>query len=1532
MSGREARSRFAGMRRQTSDPDASRSRERDSSRESSNQREVRCGCQYFQTDSLLPERQSLVGTRPPSRQDVSSSRTDMNGDHEYEPINPMASQRSPPPVMKVTDTEAAPKKKKAASARITYIDNDPNFIHIPLHGSDESVQDLQETYLQIPTDDKVVVPQEADADADIEDAQEDDKDFDDEDLSAQEIQNRMEERFFAPSPTTESRTDCEFNTSQIDSSALEDLPLKREARKAGTDSKVGFQQKIKSHAGKLRTKFRNISKPKISLPDRPKFNLPDRPKFKMPERPKINLPDRPKFNLPDRPKFNLPDRPKFNLPDRPKFNMPQRPKLSMPNFNLSKPRTSSSLRRPLRDRNQFHSSAQTTYGGKKNLFDTLNFRTYPRFFNKKKRIAEENARIRGRAMTPPPRMETDSIPSSPGSSKVPRNQSWVQKYRDIKYVDDENRSNQSDKMSNSLKAMSSFDDEAEDDSAGFRDQDFNGATSLDETKRKLKAISASSIQDSEKEQRSSGSSSDRHRKGVLEEIDSDEFFLRQKGLSREDVDVSRYLSLEIRDAFRSPQNALARMDTDPFDDEMCDAEVDLKKLTSAIQETFRNSKEDLEEEDEVEFEREEIEPKRPSRSRSLKSKQSTQSRSSIGRESMGDERENYKTYPPVRPSRKQSMQSTDKQSITTSDIKDLDLDDESNEVDLERISIPNFEQQSFITQSTNETWAQATQPPLPPKRRKSQKSLNKDSESMIDEVCPDDDWLDEVNAQLMVPGEVTALQIETKAPTINIEQPTYDSPPVAPLRKSRSRATSLADEDRTSRGCDSLISEARSMPNDEFPVRNAREDDGNDMFGYATVEKPPISKTLERPQRQKKNKPNRPPPPNRFNKKKASTHMMNLKNQSINFFFTYPRRAMKSLNRDQQPPVRPVRNYSTIGPSRPPRRTKVFKEPVYAEGDNIPFMDESEKETIDSSTPKIQHVADEEDKPLKDLIDGDAKDLQSGDVIEKMKGRPLPAPPRPPRKSKTEEQLRESMNIADDEVCDFDEDGIVVSEKINIQITPKTGRSCTDIESELCVDDTEPTVQVEEVCTVEEVVTTTTEVKKDQKEREESKTSPGKEIQEKIEGEKKEGPFAAFKEMISQKKREFFEPKKDKEISPTKQESSEQKSKESREKSPIFKFISLRSGSGQTDSQVEEANVSTQTDPLPEGYLVEEEQQTTEENRTASASSPPPSVSYTSELKTDSATNQPPVQIQTVIEKRVVVAPDEDTEVSFLKAKKLQVSELDVEKINVSELQANKISVSNIDGVSMQLSEISSKAGNLVVNGVELPTEFLQSLRQASSSQEGQTPSQTSETSDLPSLKIPPADSTQPPPPVVVYPSQTPIIIYPPQVNNGSGPVTQQTISVHPAHITPFYASGFDTSSSPPSPIPRTRSPPRDLPADTSSGSLLPVVKKLDESSAADEGVKTCPRPILPSGAVARPTAAHLTHELMLIGRDTLGDIISQIITGLNHYFPDGEKRRDAQTAACIVLVLIAGLMLLGLGGEDKAVHHHHWDFFPPPR
>jgi len=44
----------------------------------------------------------------------------------------------------------------------------------------------------------------------------------------------------------------------------------------------------------------------------------------------------------------------------------------------------------------------------------------------------------------------------------------------------------------------------------------------------------------------------------------------------------------------------------------------------------------------------------------------------------------------------------------------------------------------------------------------------------------------------------------------------------------------------------------------------------------------------------------------------------------------------------------------------------------------------------------------------------------------------------------------------------------------------------------------------------------------------------------------------------------------------------------------------------------------------------------------------------------------------------------------------------------------------------------------------------------------------------------------------------------------------------------------------------------------------------------------------------------------------------------------DTEKRRDLQAALCFLSIILAGLLILGFGNE-KTIHHHHWDFqFPP--
>lgn len=137
-----------------------------------------------------------------------------------------------------------------------------------------------------------------------------------------------------------------------------------------------------------------------------------------------------------------------------------------------------------------------------------------------------------------------------------------------------------------------------------------------------------------------------------------------------------------------------------------------------------------------------------------------------------------------------------------------------------------------------------------------------------------------------------------------------------------------------------------------------------DYAGYAVVDKV---------------KPARPPPPRR---RKHSPD-----------FNTFPRNT----------PSRPVRNYATLGPSRPPRRCK-------------------QDQAHSVRTQSLEHIYTEDTHPVNGLdffpvqdLHGSNKDLQATNVVEKMKGRPLPAPPRPPRlKSKSEEN--NSVEVVE-EVC-----------------------------------------------------------------------------------------------------------------------------------------------------------------------------------------------------------------------------------------------------------------------------------------------------------------------------------------------------------------------------------------------------------------------------------------------------------------------------------------------------------------------------------
>lgn len=96
------------------------------------------------------------------------------------------------------------------------------------------------------------------------------------------------------------------------------------------------------------------------------------------------------------------------------------------------------------------------------------------------------------------------------------------------------------------------------------------------------------------------------------------------------------------------------------------------------------------------------------------------------------------------------------------------------------------------------------------------------------------------------------------------------------------------------------------------------------------------------------------------------------------------------LNRSEKAPVRPLRNYSTLSHVRGSKPE-----------DSSPYEnDNKENEVILLGRKKLKFklLTSQVVRPQDEEV---TKDLVSGEIVQKMRQRPLPAPPRPPRKPKT---------------------------------------------------------------------------------------------------------------------------------------------------------------------------------------------------------------------------------------------------------------------------------------------------------------------------------------------------------------------------------------------------------------------------------------------------------------------------------------------------------------------------------------------------
>ncbi|XP_048515403.1 uncharacterized protein LOC105686135 isoform X2 [Athalia rosae] len=826
---------------------------------------------------------------------------------------------------------------------------------------------------------------------------------------------------------------------QVDSSALEELPLRRGAR--------GLPQKLRNQAGKLRSRLRSIQRPKFSLGrERQKTE-----KVKQQTKPDKSTTaatnitttttttttkksERPRFSLPERPRFSFPDRAKFAMPERPRLNI-KRPNLSLPSLGRAK--------KPLKDR---QSTGESNTGSKRNIFDVS---TYPRLFDKRSKSRGDYATsspIASRGQSP----ETATVPRV--KKKPPVGAGWVQRFSDIRYADDEpegaverskpwrrpsleeprvsSRSGgnaesagripweESDETYDARYPTTEFEEadsredathadaeetERNEDSEGATpeerrtttggppplpgegpgapppprapEEDSSEATGLpredwapgyeadevevpegysgdtggdeeeeaeeeeqggyggrfmpiDPPSKTYAARVESSLDEeisgrSDREQQSSGSSGDRRRRGVLEEIDSDEFFLRARGISGDDVNVGRFIATEIRDAFRSTgANALAdlRADLDGAPPARPLRTRSLRKRREREAPTGPTGP-----------------PGPPGGGPPPRPKRDRRHSGESARVDEGDGRGEPGRTGSVSGSRHRVIYQTEGVPGGPEPLDDI------------VVVKPARRKSRSVARSRSDSGSAAIVPPPPvaPRRRKRGRvrdpggnpvDLDAARRTLCNGHTRPTDWSEGVEFSPEVHDDLENQNPEDRLQSVvaRLEHDYIEPAPIAPKRRSRSRGTSVADDDRTSRGAESLPE--LGYPEEEEGEGEEEEEAGagvpgdtESLPGYAVVEK--------------REKPPRPPPPRRRREKFGGPAV----------------------------PVRPRRAYSTLGPSRRRSATPEEEDKMAERTDVTPYTE------LDSDEP-------------------DSHDAQGGGKdLDKIQGRPLPAPPRPPR-------------------------------------------------------------------------------------------------------------------------------------------------------------------------------------------------------------------------------------------------------------------------------------------------------------------------------------------------------------------------------------------------------------------------------------------------------------------------------------------------------------------------------------------------------
>lgn len=648
-------------------------------------------------------------------------------------------------------------------------------------------------------------------------------------------------------------------------------------------------------------------------------------------------------------------------------------------------------------------------------------------------------------------------------------------------------------------------------------------------------------------------------------------------------------------------------------------------------------------------------------------------------------------------------------------------------------------------------------------------------------------------------------------------------------------------------------------------------------LGYATVGKPILTK----PERHKKAKPPRPPPPRRK------------RDLSAPYFNTLPKRV----------PVRPMRNYSTLGPSRPPRKRGV------GSAEHLYTGDTQSQAYVEIADESLSILARSED------LHGSTKDLQTEEVIEKMKGRPLPPPPRPPRQKsrgpdeKNEENSYPILTQVEVFVHDPPPGTEIVEEVcVSTQTDPLPEDSCleTDEDFEAIQEFSHEQLRIQEAFLQE---------MKDEEERIRHETAIRRRSQIDLENSVISQDIEVIKrleEIVAEERRLFAERQKtelaqaeEKRLAKEKEErEKEEQALRKREEEARAAEAAAAAAAEEEKRQAEELRIQQEEKKAQEEKKKLAEQQAAIELDLGYASLDRRQLRPDSEPVPSTSSLPPPAPVPVPV--YVPVLPDPNTKLEVLKTEKLQIKQLDVERLNVNELQANRIRVEDMQSTRFTSEDITTRGGNLVVGNMELPADF---VRQILASIPWDEIGFFRERSDS----------------------------FPRAPTPTSTPVESVLPNFPPANLS----------------VPRTRSPRRrrqnqsegeseeDNPFPTTSqrrthrrryGSKQPS-RYSSEEEQEEERRELALRRHFPRSGSQNQSVMELSRQLARAcasaGVRTARNLAARVRTDFETVRSE-EKALYVQAVLCIAIVLVAGFFLLGF--DSKAIYHYHWDFQFPPR